>query len=71
MKKRIKDMGELLVEIIEIWMPVDSGGEAIMFTDGRHLKRIAIIANGTLLMLEKDFIAEKKYITKEELKNIV
>ena len=52
------------VEIIEVWMPVKTGGEAIA-SDGKHLKLIAKFANGVPLVLEKEFYAQKRFITEE------
>ena len=58
-----------LVEIIDVWSPVESGGTAISFPDGKNLKLIARFANGVPLILEKEFYSEKRYITQEEYKH--
>ena len=60
---------ENLVEIIEVWRPVEKGGEAFDFGKQQNLKLVALIANGQPLKLEEDFMINKKYITKQEYKN--
>lgn len=55
------------VEMIEIWQPVEQGGEAINM-DGKNLKRIAVLVNGYPIFLETDYCVEKRSITKEEAK---
>lgn len=52
-----------LVEVMEIWMPVKSGGEAVD-RNGKHFKMIALITNGKPTYLEKDFFFEKYYANK-------
>lgn len=63
----IKQTEERIVEKIEVWQPVESGGEAIR-EDGTHMKRIAILLDGTPLFLEKNFYIEKQGLSKEESK---
>lgn len=57
------------VEIIEVWMPVKEGGSAINL-EGKNLKMIAMFANGVPIVLEKEFYAQKRYITNEEYKQV-
>ncbi|MBI4029093.1 MAG: hypothetical protein HY376_01890 [Candidatus Blackburnbacteria bacterium] len=66
-------MKEETIEVIEVWEPVESGGEAVRFgtTNGKgNLKRIALIVGGTPLFLEKDYFIERREITKEEAKKL-
>ena len=56
---------EETVEMIEIWSPNGKGGEAVQFPSGKKLKNIAIIVNGIPIKLEKDWIMERRDITKE------
>ena len=58
-----------MIELIELWMPVDEGGEAFDYYSKQNLKLVAILANGVPIKLEKDFMIDKKYITKEEYEN--
>lgn len=60
---------EDLVEILEIWMPVKEGGEAYHYEKKQNLKMIALIVNGQPLKLEKDFVFERRHITKAEAEN--
>ena len=55
-----------LVEIIEIWQPVKTGGEAYYFKNNTNLERIAVVANGKPIFLKKDFVMERKYMEKKE-----
>lgn len=59
---------EDLVEVIEIWRPVESGGEAMSMRDGRsqNMKLVAFLVGGEPVKLEEDFMLERRYITKEE-----
>lgn len=57
-------------ELIEIWIPVKEGGEAFHFEKQTNLKLVAIILNGCPLFLEKDFMLEKKYISKVQADNL-
>jgi len=58
------------VEVLEIWMPVEEGGEA-RTSDGKNLKLIAYIVNGYPIRLETGFALERRFITKEEEKRIL
>ncbi len=58
------------VEVIEIWQPVKEGGEAVVATTGQNLKLVAFIVDGYPIRLEKDWILEKRYISKEEAARI-
>lgn len=62
-------MDKKMIELIELWMPVDEGGEAFDYYSKQNLKLVAILANGVPIKLEKDFMIDKKYITKEEYEN--
>lgn len=59
------------VEMYDIWAKVDAGGTAILFPDGKHLKLVARIVNGQVIILEKDFFLEKRDLTKEESLNFI
>jgi len=66
---------ENLVEVIEIWRPVESGGESasiVSMRDGRtqNMKLLAFIVGGVPIKLEEDFILQRRDITKEEAKRI-
>ncbi len=61
-----KKFKENNVELIEIWMPTEKGGEAYNYKTKQNLKRIALLANGKVIYLEKDFALEKSWITKQE-----
>ena len=54
------------VEIIEIWKPTKGRGEAFNLKTKTNLKRVAMLANGHPVFLEKDYCLERSYITKEE-----
>ncbi len=57
-----------LVEMTEIWRLVESGGDVIH--GDRQLKKVAILVDGFPIFLEKDFLLERRKITREEEKNI-
>ena len=57
---------ENLVEKIEIWKKVESGGDVIEFGSGQHLKKVVILINGHPIFLDEEMYLEKKQITKEE-----
>ena len=59
-----------MVEIIEILMLVEKGGDAYHFEKQQPLKTIVLLANGKLLKLEKDFFMERRYISPEELSRL-
>jgi len=68
---------EEVVEIIEIWQPVENGGEAVRFATTEkgkpslnNLKRIALIVGGTPFHLEKDYVMERRQLTEEEAKRL-
>lgn len=67
-------MNEERVEVIEVWQPVESGGEAIRFgtteNGKRNLKRIALIVGGTPFFLEKDYVIERRELTEAEAKTL-
>lgn len=56
------------IDLIEIWMPVKDGGQAVTFPDNKHMKLVAYILNGKALKLEKDWVMEIRQVTKEEAK---
>ncbi len=58
-------MKEETVEIIEIWQPTDGTGEA-WSTEKGNMKRIAMLVNGHPYFLEKDFLVEKRSLSKVE-----
>ena len=60
-----------LVEIVEIWMPVKKGGEAYDFNAGKNLKRVALIANGKVIKLEKGFWVERSYMSERSYKESI
>lgn len=62
MKGKIKK-----VEHIEIWMPVKEGGQAVR--NGQNLKKIVELYNGKVIYLEKDFVIQKTYLSKEEVED--
>lgn len=62
-------MPQELLERIEIWKPVKTGGEMIK-ADGTHLERIATIINGHIIFLKENYAIEKCSISKEEVKQI-
>lgn len=57
------------VEVIHIWQPVKTGGEALK-ADGTRLEKVAILLNGIPYYLKKDWALERKFITQEEAKQI-
>lgn len=61
-------MEKEFVEVIEIWQPVEKGGEAYHLEKG-NLKKIALLVNGHPVLLEKDFFLEKHHLTKEDAKS--
>lgn len=61
---------EDLVELIEVWQPVETGGESVR-EDGSHLKRVALIVSGSPVFLEKDYCIERRFISKEQAKLLV
>lgn len=63
--------GEHSVEVEEIWMPTVNGDGAAVTKDGKHYKLVAYIVNGYPVVLEKDFILERRKVSKEEADNII
>lgn len=59
-------MAEEFVKITEVWVPVKKGGEAILLSKGKNIKRIALVANGVPLFLEQDCVIINRDISKEE-----
>ena len=61
------------VEVIEIWRPVESGGEAVSMREGRSqsMKLSAYIVNGYPVRLEDGFMLERSFITEAEEKQIL
>lgn len=63
-------MKEEYVDVFEIWMPVDIGGEAYNPKTQKGMKLVAFIVDGRVLKLEEGFMLEKRKITKEEEKHL-
>lgn len=60
------------VEVFEIYMPAKEGGEAVsIHKDNKNLKLVAFIVNGVVIILEKDFILEKSYISERQADQIL
>lgn len=59
-------MKEDFVEMYDIYTRTDSGGTMIEFPSGKHLKLIARIVNGQVLVLGEDYFLEKRPLTKKE-----
>ena len=56
-----------LVEMVEIWQPTKKGkGEIVSFGRGKDLKLVAKLINGVPIFLKKDWIVERRWLTKEE-----
>ena len=64
------NMNEDTVEVIEIWMPVEKGGEAYYFKNRQNLKLVAFLVGGHPVKLEDQFVMERRNISKEEAKHI-
>lgn len=61
-----------MAEIIEIWQPTDGkDGEAYDWKTGKHLKRVALLAEGEPLFLSEGIVMERRKITDEELTNLI
>lgn len=57
------------IELIDVWMPVETGGDAVKFPSGQQMKLVAQITSaGKILRLEEGFALEKKRLSREELK---
>lgn len=55
------------IEVIEIWQPVEAEkGEAFSYDRNVWLRRIAILVNGHPFHLERDWIMQRRLISKEE-----
>ena len=65
-RKRIED----LVEVVEIWSPTETDGQAIT-RDDKKLKRVAYLIGGVPAILEKDFVMERRHITKQEVDKLL
>lgn len=61
-------MNENLVEVIEIWAPVENGGEARR--DGQNLKLVAFIANGQPIKIAEGYVVELNKISETQYQNI-
>lgn len=57
------------IELVEIWRPVESGGEVVR--GGKNYKISVIIANNYPVFIEDGFIVEKRPITEAECANII
>ncbi len=53
-------------EMIEIWMPVEKGGEAYSLKKSRNLRLVAVLLDGYPIKLDTDWVVEKYPVTKEE-----
>jgi len=64
----MKFMKEDLVQVTEIWRPVEKGGEA--YTDGKNFKLVAYLAGGKVIHLEDACFCEVRHISQEEFINL-
>ena len=64
-------MKEETIEMIEIWSPSEKDGEAVTFPDGKKLKQVAVIVNGIPIKLDKDWVMERREISKEVADNLI
>lgn len=62
-----------MVEVIKIWRPVESGGEAVSYREGhkQQMKIVAFIVGGYPVRLEEGFMLERHEITEEESKRVL
>jgi len=60
------------VEVIEIWRPVESGGEVVSMRSGRsqNMKLVAYLVGGHVIKLEEDFMLKKSAVTTTTAKQI-
>lgn len=66
----IAERDRQVVEMIEIYQPVEIGGEAIR-EDGSHLEKIAIIVGGKPIFLKDGICLEKTELSKEKVNNLI
>ena len=65
---------ENYIEMVEIWRPVDEGGEVVVRKEGgvmQNMKQVAIIVGQEVIRLEDGIIAERTWLTKEEAANVL
>lgn len=56
------------IEIIEIWRPVEEGGQVRM--GDKNLDLVAYIVGGEFIRFADGFVAEKSYCSKEQARRI-